>query len=157
VKIGLAVLAGLLILPGCAHERDKARTLDEVHVIYNWQDEPGTELARAYAGDVRRFLVPLGREGALAALRSAGYECIFGEAHEAYLEPAAQCTYSFASRACQMDWEVFLTSEPAMPGGIETLDTAFQRDCVGTGRDWPEPVLSAIDSQLAPPDLPSRP
>ncbi|MFN3609845.1 MAG: hypothetical protein ACK4Y9_12345 [Hyphomonas sp.] len=149
MKIGLVLVVGLLALPGCAHERGRAQTLDELHGMYDWQYEPGSDLNSAYANDMRRVLVPMGREGALAALRSARYECLFGEAHDAYLEPAAQCTYSFATRACQMDWEVFLTSEPSRPGGIETLDTAFQRDCVGTDLDWPEKIVSEIDSQRA--------
>lgn len=153
MRFMVLAVAGLAVA-ACMHEGPRAQSLDELHTGHGWHSEDGKALDRAYAAEVARILVPMRREGALSALGLAGYECIYGEAHTDYPEPAAQCTYSFATRACQMDWEVFLTSDPAMPGGIETLDGAFRRDCVGTDRDWPVAVRSAIDDGLAPGDFP---
>ena len=56
-----------------------------------------------------------GRAATLAQLAWAGDECTYGEAHEDYPEPMAVCTRSFASRACQFDWDVSLTSDPKTP------------------------------------------
>lgn len=154
MRAGIACLVAAALAAACAHEGHRAASLDQLHVMHDWQNADGARLDASYMSDVRHILAPLGREGALSTLQAAGYACVYGEAHEDYPEPAAQCTYSFATRACQMDWEVFLTSEPASPNGIETLDGGFQRDCVGTDRDWPVAGLTEIDRQLAPSDLP---
>jgi hypothetical protein len=37
------------------------------------------------------------------------------------------------------------------------VDGSFKRDCVGTADDWPEPIQSAIDDQLAPMTPPAVP
>lgn len=148
VRIFVMMLAGLAAA-ACVHEGPKAQSLDALHTAHNWHGDNGQALDRIYGAEVRRILAPMRREGALNALGAAGYECIYGEGHADYPEPAAQCTYSFATRACQMDWEVFLTSDPAVPGGVDTLDGAFRRDCVGTDQDWPVPLRSAVDDQLA--------
>lgn len=129
-------------------------TLTEAASAHDWGNEPAADLDRAFSKDVRRILARASRSEAIGSLNNAGYECIYGEGHEDYPEPAAQCTRSFATRACQMDWEVFLTSDPARPGRVETLEASFARDCVGTDRDYPEPKITAIDDQLAPPNLP---
>ncbi|MFN7178263.1 hypothetical protein [Hyphomonas sp.] len=126
-------------------------TLDEFHASMDWQAGPGETLEADCANAVHTLLRPGGRAAALSALQAAGYECIYGEAHEDYPEPAAQCTRSFATRACQFDWEVFVTSDPARPDSVETTDSSFRRDCVGTADDWPDAMESAIDDQLAPP------
>jgi len=144
----LAVLA--VGLGACAHGSGKPQTLLEMHQWHDWQHERGDALYAALANDVSRIARTHGRAAALGQLGEAGYECQFGEAHEDYPEPAAVCTRSFATRACQFDWEVTLTSDPARLDSIETTDVDFRRDCVGTGGDWPEPVESAIDDQLAP-------
>lgn len=144
--VGLAVLA----LGACAHDPHKPQTVAEVHQWYDWQHERGEKLYVALANDFSRIARRDGRAGAIAQLGEAGYECQYGEAHEAYPEPMAVCTRSFATRACQMDWEVSLTSNPRRPDSVESTSVDFRRDCVGIGGDWPEPVESAIDDQLAP-------
>ncbi len=125
-------------------------TLSEVAGAHDWANAPGADLDKAFGRDTKRILSRMTRSDAIGALNSAGYTCIYGEGHEDYPEPAAQCTRGFATRACQMDWEVFLTSDPAKPGQVESLEGSFVRDCVGTDRDYPEPKISAIDDQLAP-------
>jgi hypothetical protein len=72
---------------------------------------------------------------------------MYGEAHQDYPDPMAVCSRSFATRACQMDWEISSTAENGM---VDDVDGSFRRDCVGTADDWPEPVVSEIDAQLAP-------
>lgn len=129
-------------------------TLTEAASARDWANGPAIDHDRAFSKDVSRILGGASRADAIGALNAAGYECIYGEAHEDYPEPAAQCTRGFATRACQMDWEVFLTSVPERPGRVESLEASFARDCVGTDRDYPEPKVSAIDDQLAPLSLP---
>lgn len=150
VMAGLAALA----VAACAHGGGKAMTISDLHQMHDWQNESGAQLSAALDRDVSRIARKAGRAGTLAQLQAEGYECLYGEAHEDYPEPAAVCTRSFATRACQFDWEVTLTSDPARPDSVATTDADFRRDCVGTGDDWPEPVVSEIDNQLAPADLP---
>jgi hypothetical protein len=57
------------------------------------------------------------------------------------------CSRSFATRRCQMDWEISSTADKGM---VTWVDGAFRRDCVGLADDWPDQVKSAIDDQLAP-------
>ncbi len=149
MKAWLAVVlaAGL---GACAHDPHKPQTVTELHQWYDWQHERGEKLYGALANDFSRIARREGRAGAIAQLGEAGYECQYGEAHEDYPEPMAVCTRSFATRACQFDWEVSLTSHPRRPDSVESTGVDFRRDCVGTGGDWPEPVNSAIDDQLAP-------
>ena len=85
------------------------------------------------------------------AFAAAGFECQYGEAHQDYPDPMQVCTRSFATRECQMDWEISTTADKGMTNEV-TAD--FRRDCVGTDKDWPEPIVSDIDKQLAPPNLP---
>lgn len=158
------LMAGLIAgLAACAHGAEETparvapKTMTEAQAK-DWAYAPGEALNAEFAADVRTLLLDAKRPDAILALGEAGYECTYGEAHEDYPEPAAQCTRSFASRACQFDWEVFLTTDPAVPGEVDTVDAAFRRDCVGLADDWPEPVKSAIDDQLAPPPpLPAEP
>lgn len=150
----LPAAALAIVLAACAVTPAPA-TLAEVSTAHDWANASGKELNASFSKDVQRILGRGGRSDAIGALHDAGYECIYGEGHEDYPEPAAQCTRGFATRACQMDWEVFLTSDPARPNSIDSLDASFTRDCVGTDRDFPEPKVSAIDDQLAPPNLPS--
>lgn len=121
-------------------------TLLDVHQSKDWANTPGAELDAAFTTDVNSSLRDQNRSDAILALGESGYECIYGEEHEAYPEPAAQCTRSFASRSCQFDWEMFLTTDPAVPGEVDTLETSVRRDFVGTADDWPEPVKSAINN-----------
>jgi len=147
-------IVAVMALGACAQEvpvEAAAKTIADVHQQGDWQWAPGEALQAGLAAQVSRIGRDAGRAALIAELQEAGYECIYGEAHEDYPEPAAQCTRSFATRACQFDWEVFVTSDAARPDSVETNDTSFRRDCVGTGQDWPEVVKSAIDAQLAPP------
>lgn len=137
-------------LGACAHDPHKPQTLVEMHAWNDWQYDRGENLYATLANDVSRIARKNGRAATIAQLGEAGYECQYGEAHADYPEPMAVCTRSFATRACQLDWEVALTSDPARLDSIETTDVDFRRDCVSTGRDWPVPIESAIDDQLAP-------
>lgn len=144
------VAAAAALVSACSHDFPKPGTITEMHQWNDWQHERGEKLYAALANDVSRIARQSGRAETISQLQAAGYECIYGEAHEDYPEPAAQCTRSFATRACQFDWEVFLTSDPERPDSVESTDVSFRRDCVSTAQDWPEPVNSAIDDQLAP-------
>ena len=146
-------IVAVLVLGACAQQAPvapAAKTIAEVHQEGDWQWAPGEALQAGLAEQVSRIGRDEGRAALIAELQAAEYECIYGEAHEEYPEPAAQCTRSFATRACQFDWEVFVTSDPAVPDSVETADTSFRRDCVGTEQDWPEAAASTIDDQLAP-------
>lgn len=136
-------------LGACAHDRPAPQTLAAMHQSADWANEDGDVLQKALQRTVARIARDGGRAAALKQVNAASYECTYGEAHEAYPEPAAVCTRSFASRACQFDWEVTITSDPARPDSIDFADAGFRRDCVGTARDWPEPIISAIDDGLA--------
>lgn len=132
----------------CVHDPVKPKTLSEMHQLNDWQHEQGEKLYAALAHDFSRIARAEGRAGTLAQLGAAGYDCTYGEAHEDYPEPMAVCMRSFATRACQMDWEVSLTSDPEKPDSVDSTDADFRRDCVGTAADYPEPVVSALDDQL---------
>lgn len=125
----------------------KPKTLEALNQAHDWQYEPGEALNVAFDTGVKAVIGTMSRSDAIGAIRAAGFECIYGEGHEDYPDPAAQCTRSFATRSCQMDWEIFST---AAKGMVDTVDAEFKRDCVGTADDWPEPIKSAIDDQLAP-------
>ncbi len=153
MRVLFGVMA-VMALGACAHEAPveaAAKTIADMHQEGDWQHGAGEALQAGLAAEVSRIGQDEGRAALIAELQAAGYECIYGEAHEDYPEPAAQCSRSFATRACQMDWEVFVTSDPAVPDSVDTADTAYRRDCVGTADDWPEAMKSAIDDQLAPP------
>jgi hypothetical protein len=140
----------------CAHHAAGPATLAELHAAHDWQHEDGAALDKAMSRQADRLAKGASRAAAIAQLGEAGYTCLYGEAHEDYPEPAAVCARSFATRACQMDWEVVITSDPARPDSIDSSGGEFRRDCVGLDRDWPEPIKSAIDDQLAPgPELPA--
>lgn len=145
----LAALALVVAAASCATAQGPA-TLEEVAAAHDWQNESGAVLAADFETAAIRLFRNKPRANSIAALNVAGYECIYGEGHEDYPEPAAQCTRSFATRACQMDWEVFLTSDPRIPGKVDTASGSFTRDCVGVDRDWPTAMASPIDDQLAP-------
>lgn len=151
--------AGVMIvaLGACAHRPPAPQTIAEMHQAHEWQYETGEALYMALDHDSARIAEASGRAGTLSQLQAEGYECLYGEAHPDYPEPAAVCARSFATRACQMNWEVTLTSDPARPDSVEATEVAFRRDCVGETSDWPEPVISVIDSQLAPAELPGQP
>ena len=128
-------------------------TLEDLHQAHNWDMEPGADLSAAYEQGARAILLGLSRPDDHELMRDAGYECQFGEAHQTYPDPMAQCTRSFATRACQLDWVIYTTVDK---GRVDHVSTVFTRDCVGTDRDWPEPINSAIDDQVAPPALPGN-
>lgn len=128
--------------------------LKALEAAHDWQHEPGEALNTAWNAGVVALLGEMSRPDIIAAVNAAGFACIYGEAHEDYPDPAAQCTRSFATRSCQMDWEIFSTADKGM---VDEVDGSFKRDCVGTADDWPDKVVSEIDSQLAPPTLPEAP
>ena len=146
--LALVLAAGL---GACAHGMAGPKTVTELHQQHVWQHEPGADLMAAMETGFSRIAHREGRAATLAQLAEAGYECTYGEAHEDYPEPMAVCTRSFASRACQFDWEVSLTSNPKKPDSVDSAEAGFRRDCVGLADDFPEPIKSAIDDQLAPP------
>lgn len=120
----------------------------------DWQHGKGPDLQAEYDATVKKLLVGQTRADVIQQITDAGYECIYGEAHQDYPDPAAQCTRSFATRSCQMDWEIFTTADK---GKADTADATYTRDCVGTADDWPEPKESEIDKQLAPQTPPAPP
>lgn len=121
--------------------------LKALEAAHDWQHEPGEKLNAAWDEGVKALLGKLSRPDAIAAITGAGFECIYGEGHEDYPDPAAQCTRSFATRSCQMDWEIFSTADKGM---VDEAGGSFKRDCVGLDDDWPDKVKSAIDDGLAP-------
>lgn len=121
------------------------RTLE---TAYDRQRENGDQLNRNWSAGVKTALGAMTRPDAIAAIEAAGFSCVYGEAHQDYPDPMAVCSRSFATRACQMDWEISSTADKGM---VSAVDGSFRRDCVGTDDDWPDKVESAIDNQLAPP------
>ncbi len=63
---------------------------------------------------VKKIIGKMSRPDAIAAIEAAGFSCIYGEAHETYPDPMAVCSKSFATRACQMDWEISSTAKKGM-------------------------------------------
>lgn len=121
--------------------------LSELATYRDWTSGDPAKHAVAFDADARRILAPMSRMQTIEAFSAAGYECQYGEAHEQYPDPMQVCTRGFATRECQMDWEISTTADKGMT--TEVL-TDFKRDCVGTGKDWPRAIESAIDEQLAP-------
>jgi hypothetical protein len=149
------VLIAALGLTACAIA-PAPKSLAELHTLEGWRDAKGADMSRAFARGINAAAHGKSRGDMLGLLQAEGYECTYGEASAAYPEPAAVCQKSFATRACQMDWEVTLTNDPKRAGVIDDLGTDFIRDCVGTKGDWPAAKKSAIDDQLAP-SLPPQP
>jgi len=121
--------------------------LKALEAAHDWQNEPGEKLNAEWNSGVKAFLGKMSRPDAIAAIEAAGFACIYGEAHQDYPDPMAVCSRSFATRACQMDWEISSTADKGM---VLDVDGSYRRDCVGTDQDWPDAVTSAIDEQLAP-------
>lgn len=121
--------------------------LKALEAAHDWQHEPGEKLNAAWNAGVKAILGKLSRPAAIEAIAGAGFECIYGEGHEDYPDPMAVCTRSFATRSCQMDWEISSTADKGM---VDDVDGSFRRDCVGLDDDWPDKVKSAIDDQVAP-------
>ncbi len=153
---GLALALPVILGGACAMgpTNPGPRTLAGLEAAHDWQYEPGQRLNADWASGVQGILGGLTREQAIAAIKEAGFECIYGEAHEDYPDPMAVCSRSFATRRCQMDWEISSTAEK---GAVNWVDGAFRRDCVGMDDDWPDVVKSAIDDQLAPATPPTAP
>ncbi len=146
------LLAGCVAaaLAGCSPQAPIAvgpTTLAGLESAHDWQHEPGDKLNAAFDASAKAVLGKLSRPDAIKAITDAGFECIYGEAHETYPDPMAVCSRSFATRACQMDWEIASTADKGM---VDSVDGAFKRDCVGTDDDWPDKVNSPIDNQVAP-------
>jgi hypothetical protein len=146
-KVLAAALA--LALAGCAMgpTNPGPETLDDLEAAHDWQYAPGERLNADWASGVQGILGALSRRQAIDAIEAAGFSCMYGEAHEDYPDPMAVCSRSFATRRCQMDWEISSTADRGM---VNWVDGAFTRDCVGVEDDWPDEVKSAIDDQLAP-------
>ena len=121
--------------------------LEALKAAHDWQYDPGEKLNADWNAGVVALLGKLSRPDAIGAIQAAGFECIYGEGSEDYPDPAAQCTRSFATRDCQMDWEIFSTADKGM---VKEVVGSFKRDCVLTDRDWPDKINSAIDEGLAP-------
>lgn len=153
LMVGLAVLATACApapeTPG--PEAPSSKTLAELESAHDWQHGAGEKLNADWNSGVQGILGKLSRPDAIAAIEAAGFSCIYGEAHQDYPDPMAVCTRSFATRSCQMDWEISSTADKGM---VDSVDGAYRRDCVGVDDDWPDLVKSAIDDQLAPPQLP---
>jgi len=128
--------------------------LKSLEAAHDWPDGDGASLNASWDAGVKALLSKMSRPDAIGAITGAGFECTYGEAHEDYPEPMAVCGRSFATRACQMDWEIASTADKGM---VDEVDGIFTRDCVGVDRDWPEPKKSAIDGQLAPATPPVPP
>lgn len=125
--------------------------LKALEAAHDWQNEPGEKANADWNTGVKAILAKMSRPDAIAAIEAAGFSCIYGEAHETYPDPMAVCSRSFATRDCQMDWEIASTADKGM---VTNVDGTYRRDCVGTDRDWPDVVKSAIDDQLAPVEPP---
>lgn len=121
--------------------------LKSLEAAHDWQNEAGETLNASWNAGVKATLAKMSRPDAIAAIEAAGFSCMYGEAHADYPDPMAVCARSFATRACQMDWEISSTADKGM---VRDVDGSFKRDCVGTDRDWPDAVKSAIDDGLAP-------
>lgn len=121
--------------------------LKALEAAHDWANEPGDKLNSDWNTGVKAILGKMSRPDAIAAIEAAGFACIYGEAHEDYPDPMAVCSRSFATRECQMDWEIASTADKGM---VVEVDGSFKRDCVGVDRDWPDAVKSAIDDGLAP-------
>jgi hypothetical protein len=121
--------------------------LKSIQSARDWQYATGDKLNAGFNTDAAAMLGKLSRPDAIQAITDAGFECIYGEAHQDYPDPMAVCTKSFATRACQFTWEIASTADKGM---VDDVDASFRRDCVGTDQDWPDKVESAIDNQLAP-------
>jgi len=145
-------LLSAVVLAACAAPQpDPApptpASLAALETAHDWQWEGGRTLDTAWKQGVVALLSPMSRPAAIEAITTAGFECIYGEAHQDYPDPMAVCTRSFATRRCQMDWEISSTADEGM---VDEVDAEFRRDCVGVVDDWPHNVNSAIDDQLAP-------
>jgi hypothetical protein len=132
----------------------KPTNLKDLEAMHDWQHEAGDKLNTAWTEGAKAILGKMSRTDAIKAINDAGFECIYGEAHQDYPDPMAVCTRSFATRACQMDWEISSTADKGM---VDSVDGSFKRDCVGTDDDWPDKVNSPIDNQLAPATPPASP
>ncbi len=122
-------------------------SLSALEAAHDWQWESGKALDAAWRHGVAALFGGMSRPAAIAAITAAGFECAYGEAHPDYPDPMAVCTRSFATRRCQMNWEISTTADRGM---VHEVGGAFTRDCVGVIDDWPREVTSAIDNQLAP-------
>lgn len=127
-------------------------TLSDLATYRDWANGDAATHAAAFDAGVGRILSSMSRTQTVEAFGTAGYECQYGEASDQYPDPMQVCTREFATRECQMTWDVTTTADGGMTAEILT---GFRRDCVGTDRDWPQAVRSAIDDQLAPPALPA--
>lgn len=121
--------------------------LKSLEAAHDWQYGDGAKLNASWDAGVKALLGKMSRPDAIGVITGAGFECTYGEAHQDYPDPMAVCNRSFATRACQMNWEIASTADKGM---VDEVDGMFTRDCVSVDRDWPEPKNSAIDDQLAP-------
>src|SRR5262249_3030242 len=78
------------------------KSLEALHKDADWLHGKGSDLQDGYEKSAKALLMGKPRPDAIGEIKAAGYECIYGEAHENYPDPAAQCTRSFATPECQM-------------------------------------------------------
>jgi len=153
--LSAVVLAGTALAACAAPEPDPAppapTSLSALEAAHDWQWESGKALDAAWRQGVAGLLGPMSRPAAIETITTAGFECIYGEAHQDYPDPMAVCTRSFATRRCQMDWVISTTADNGM---VEDVGGEFRRDCVGVVDDWPRDLKSAIDDQQAPAQRP---
>lgn len=148
VLLALAVAACQPQGPAQQRAQQQPTSLDALEQAHDWQHEPGDKLNAAFDAGAKAILLRMKRSDAIEAITKAGFACEYGEAHQDYPDPMAVCTKEFATRACQMTWEIASTADK---GVVDSAEGSFRRDCVGTDDDWPDKVLSPIDDQLAPP------
>jgi hypothetical protein len=98
------------------------KTLAEIHQAQKWPRTSGAELNGSFRKDVKRFLMGMAREDVTAAAEADVYKCTYGEGHDDYPELTAQCTKRLATRACQMEWNIRLTSDQKKPGKVDDVD-----------------------------------
>src|SRR5690349_10692744 len=65
----------------------KATTLKDLEAQHDWQHETGEKLNAAWNEGVKSILGKMSRPDAINAIKEAGFECEYGEAHENYPDP----------------------------------------------------------------------
>ena len=58
--------------------------LKALEAAHDWQNEAGEKLNADWDAGVKALLGKMSRQDAIGAIKGAGFECIYGEAHEDY-------------------------------------------------------------------------
>ena len=128
-------------------------SLSTLIAAYDWQYESGEELNAAWNTGTKKLLGKMSQSDVIRVIQEAGFSCTSGESQKNHPEPTAVCASGFATRDCQINWEIASTSAK----GKVQVDGSFKRDCALADRDWPDKVNSAIDDGLAPQMPPAAP